>query len=116
VSKFRERIEAALRTVFGPRGLVRGERLFGLRPGELAFLDADIPAEAAEFIEDLVLAKLRDRADALKAKADAAAADVAAFQLASRERLTEIELAALADHDAFLDRFFEISMPGREVA
>jgi hypothetical protein len=96
--------------------LDRGERMLGLRPGELAFLDADIPVEAAAFIEDLVLAKLQARADALKAKADAAAADVAAFQLASRERLTEIELAELVEHDDLVDRLLEISMPGREAA
>ncbi len=115
MSKFRERIEAALYKAFGPRGLVRGERMFGLRPGELRMLD-HAEAEAAEFIEDLVLAKLRDRADALKAKADAAAADVAAFQRASRERLTEIELAALVEHEDLVDRLLEVSMPGRDAA
>ncbi|EIG62899.1 hypothetical protein [Bradyrhizobium sp. WSM1253] len=115
MSKFRERIEAALRKAFGPRGLDRGEKLFGLRPGELRMLDY-AEAEAAEYIEDLVLAKLRDRADALKAKADAAAADVAAFQLASRERLAEIELAEIVEHDDLVDRLLEVSMPGREAA
>lgn len=109
---FRERIEAALRARYGRSWQDRGERLFGWERGDLLSLDS-VDADAAEIIENIVHNEMLAQAADFQAKADKAAAEAKAFDMASRRRRTQLELAALADHDAFVERFLEVCHPNR---
>jgi hypothetical protein len=105
-------IEKKLRPIFKNGWRHYARTLLELRPGELRLvLNSDLTEEDHCAVENAVAQHLRNRADAMRAEADAAIALAHAFSRECNERRQAVELAKIKDHDEFMEEFFKVCMP-----
>jgi hypothetical protein len=105
---FCARVETALQALYKRDWIGRGEKLLNVMRGDLDLLGEPMPDDAAELIEDIVSAKMRERADALRAQAAALDAAACKFNAGSNTRRLEIEIAERCKTRTEIDALFEI--------